>query len=231
MSKLRSFHDYVEMHTPDRHGWCSRCHKKLLVDIGIADDGIPGVWAFCRTCKTFYCPINFKHVLAQGSARWRPGRTLHGEARVGNCLIDGCGLHFEAMERAVTATMRYPRGPQTAVLIRQWRDRAPGADPWARQAQVILQLHKFKTAVEPQWIAEDAAADRAREDAARKVMAARQQAAALAKAEERAARQAAAKEAAPARWAAYVASGEIWSDSSSDERSIEELMAILDREL
>jgi peptidoglycan hydrolase CwlO-like protein len=132
------------------------------------------------------------------------------------------------MERVVTALTKFPRGLSTVEMLEQWRKRASGEDLWARQAQVILQYHRFQTQVKPQWVAEEAAARREQEMAAEQELLARQRVLELAAAEERAARRVAAEEAAPARWEAYVASGEASSDSRPGEvPSLESLLAML----
>lgn len=227
LTKTRSFHDCVFTPTPDRPGYCSRCHKKLLVDTGIADDGVPGAWAYCRTCNTFYCPVNHRHVLKQGTVRWKDGQTRNGPGKVANCLIGTCGPHFDRIELAAAVIMVTPRGSMADERMAPMAELATGSDLWGCQAKALRALHHFKLVVEPVWIAEDRAAAFEREIAAEKAFAARQRVEALAKAEAAAARRAAAEKSAPSLWAAYAASGEAWAaPAPSGAPSVEELLAV-----
>lgn len=223
----RSFHDVVTMSAPDRGGYCSRCHKKLLVDVGIADDGVPGAWAYCRSCKTYYCPVNPRHVLKQGTARWKDGRTAHAPGKVANCLQGTCGNHFDRLESAAAVVMVSPRGGLAQERLAPLKELSSGADLWARQAQALIALCRFKTHVEPVWKADEAAAQRAAELAQEKRAAAARQAASLAEAQARVARREALSVAAGPAWKAYAAAGSAFVDSPQLSPSVAELLAMV----
>lgn len=209
---------------------CHSCRKPLRVDVGVTVDGMPGAWAHCWTCDRTQCAVNKLHVMRKSRSQWAEGLTSGDGERVPCCTEGQCGKLLLESERMLVAFSSYPRGSEARDAVEVLKERAAGSDSsWlVLQARALLKVFVFHSQIKPVLVKERWAARMEIEEAAQREYQAKLLEDKIAAAERRAAVQAEHEAQAKQRWAAYVASGEVWSDSSSDERSFEELMMILD---